>query len=57
MNFTPKLSDLVNEESEYIPTFDYSLFPSLGVKSLYITQLFFPFFYGADYVLSRFNFR
>lgn len=57
MNFTPKLSVLVNKESERIPTFDYSLFLSLGVKSLYITQLFFPFFYGADYVLSKFNFR
>lgn len=57
MNFTPKLAALVNKESEYIPIFDYSLFLPLGVKSLYITQLFFPFFYGADYVLSRFNFR
>ena len=41
MNFTPKLSVLVNKESERIPIFDYSLFLLLGVKSLYITQLFF----------------
>ena len=41
MNFTPKLSVLVNKESERIPIFDYSLFFLLGVKSLYITQLFF----------------
>lgn len=41
MNFTPKLSVLVNKEYEHTPIFDYSLFLPLGVKSLYITQLFF----------------